>query len=110
MFKSDKDLFKFDGTKILTASNKEKKIQILLVNQLIKLIIAGLALSSVVDTILGIYDEVLITLITLVIFVLILLFVDKNKYYNAAVTTSIFALSSLIFYSDAKYGYESTLR
>lgn len=107
MFKSDKDLFKFDGTKILTASNKEKKIQILLVNQLIKLIIAGLALSSVVDIILGIYDEVLITLITLLIFVLILLLVDKNKYYNAAVTTSIFALSSLIFYSDAKYGYEA---
>ena len=107
MFKSDKDLFKFDGTKILTASIKEKKIQILLVNQLIKLIIAGLALSSVVDIILGIYDEVLITLLTLLIFVLILLFVDKNKYYNAAITTSIFALSSLIFYSDAKYGYEA---
>ena len=107
MFKSDKDLFKFDGTKILTASNKDKKIRILLVNQLIKLIIAGLAISSVVDSFLGVYDEVLVTLITLVIFVFILLFVDKNKYYNTAVTASIFTLCTLIFYSDGKYGYEA---
>ena len=107
MFKSDKELFKFDGTKILTASNKDKKIRVLIVNQLIKLIIIGLAISSVVDTFLGIYDEVLVTLITLLIFVLILLFVDKHKYYNIAVTTSIFTLCSLIFYSDGKYGYEA---
>lgn len=107
MFKSDKELFKFDGTRVLTASNKDKKIRVLLVNQLIKLIIVGLFISSVVDAFLGIYDEVFITLFTLLLFVVILLFVDKNKYYNTAVTISIFTLCSLIFYSDSKYGYEA---
>ena len=104
MFKPNKESFNFDGTKILTASNKEKKIRVLLIIQLIKLIIIGLIVSSVVDTLLGIYDEVLATLFTLAIFIFILFFVDKARYYNTTVTLSIFFLCTLIFYSDAKYG------
>ncbi|MDN5211074.1 HAMP domain-containing sensor histidine kinase [Fulvivirgaceae bacterium BMA12] len=104
MFKPKNESFNFDGTKILTASNKEKKIRVLLVIQLIKLIIIGLIVSSVVDTFLGIYEEVIATLITLAIFLFILFFVDKARYYNTTVTLSIFFLCTLIFYSDAKYG------
>ena len=107
MIKSTNALFNFDGINVLTASNKHRETRILMVNQLIKLIIAGLLISSMVDALLGIYDEAVITLVTMLLYVFILLYVDKSKYYNTVVTMSVFLLCSLIFYSDGKSGYEA---
>ena len=107
MIKLPKTLFHPDGINVLTASNKDKETGVLKINQLIKLLIAGLLISSVVDALLGIYDEAVITLVTMLLYVVILLYVDKNKYYNTVVTISVFMLCSLIFYSDGKCGYEA---